>query len=37
MLLKKALADQMDPERVKTLRWPEDKGLLKDIQESKKK
>lgn len=37
MLLKKALADQMDPERVKTLRWPEDKGLLKDIQEEIKK
>ena len=37
MLLKKALADQMDPERVKYLRWPEDKGLLKDIQEEIKK
>lgn len=37
MLLKKALANQMDPERVKTLRWPEDKGLLKDIQEEVKK
>jgi len=37
MLLKKVLANQMDPERVKTLRWPEDKGLLKDIQEEIKK
>jgi deoxyribonuclease V len=27
----------MDPERVKTLKWPEDKGLLKDIQEELKK
>lgn len=27
----------MDPERVKALRWPEDKGRLKDIQEELKK
>lgn len=27
----------MDPERIKTLKWPEDKSLLKDIQEELKK
>jgi len=27
----------MDPERIKALRWPEDKGRLKDIQEELKK
>lgn len=27
----------MDPERIKALRWPQDKGLLRDIQEELKK